>query len=286
MESVWLVNGERREVPPSDRGLAYGDGLFETMAVVNGRIRLLDYHFERLESGCRRLHIPPIAREVLRGDLDRLLPGAERCVAKIIVTRGSSGRGYRPPVDPVPLRVVSASPWPDYPAERYETGVEVIRCSTTLGENEALAGLKHLCRLEQVLAQIEVQRAGAVEGIMCTRRGDVIGGTMSNIFVVSAHDTLMTPSLTTCGVAGVMRRAVMERAVALGAGVETGQLTYSMLTQAKEIFLTNSVFGVWPVRAVGETRFPIGALTRRLMDSLAESPGSAPGKAEDEGITR
>lgn len=274
MNTVWLVNGERRAVPPSDRGLAYGDGLFETMAIVKGRIRLLDYHYERLEAGCRRLGIPVVARELIQEDLDSLISDdCDRQVAKVIVTRGSSGRGYRPPLDPVPLRVVSCGPWPDYPEARYEDGVRVHRCSTPLGENEVLAGLKHLCRLEQVIAQIEVQRAGTDEGIMCTRSGDVIGGTMSNLFVVCGA-RLMTPSLVTCGVEGVMRRAVMESARALGIDVEVGRVTFAMIESADELFLTNAVFGIWPVRAVNEKSFSIGRTTRLLMRAAALASSS------------
>jgi 4-amino-4-deoxychorismate lyase len=271
MNTVWLVNGEHGEVPPSDRGLAYGDGLFETMAVIDGRIRWQNYHFDRLESGCRRLGIPIVLRKLIENDIDQLKRSdAARQVAKVIVTRGSGGRGYRPPPDAAPTRIVACGPWPDYPTMHYDSGIRVVRCSTILGENEALAGLKHLCRLEQVLGQTEVQRAGADEGIMCTRDGYVMSGTMSNLFLVCG-DRLLTPSLTTCGVEGVMRRAVLEQARALGIAVEIGRVSFERIGSSDEVFLTNALSGIRPVRTIDEFEFSVGAMTRRLTQALAQA---------------
>jgi 4-amino-4-deoxychorismate lyase len=184
VKTLWLVNGQPTGVDPADRGLAYGDGLFETMGAVNGRIRWLELHFDRLEHGCRRLAIPPPARGVLEQEIAMNCPKHGRAIAKLIITRGSGPRGYAPPESPTPTRVLAVSAWPDYPASRYRDGISVHVCALRLGENPALAGIKHLSRLEQVLAELEIKGRGVEQGLLLDTRERVIGGTNSNFFAV------------------------------------------------------------------------------------------------------
>jgi 4-amino-4-deoxychorismate lyase len=264
MEPKWLVNGRDTGVPPSDRGLAYSDGLFETMAMDGGEIRWLDAHLERLHSGCSRLGIPCPDAPLLLAELGQLAPRTGRCVAKFIVTRGSSARGYRPPDDPTPTRIVGVTAWPNYPSERYRDGISLGVCHTPIGESPALAGLKHLGRLEQVLAQAELKSTRHVEGLMSTDAGHVIGGTMSNLFCVE-DGVLRTPRLDRAGVRGIMRAIVMQRAAAAGVPVEETDLTITRVTGADEVFVTNAVFGIWPVRKIGAKKLFVGELCRRLM---------------------
>jgi 4-amino-4-deoxychorismate lyase len=267
MESKWLVDGRATGVPASDRGLAYGDGLFETMAMRDGTIRWLDAHLERLEAGCARLSIPCPSREVLLADVRSLAPEPTRCVVKIMVTRGQSARGYRPPDEPTPTRIVGVTAWPDYPAERYRDGIALTVCRTPASENTALAGLKHLARLEQVLAQAELKSTDCIEGLMSTSAGHVIGGTMSNVFCVE-HGTLCTPKLDRAGVQGVMRRIVIDRASTAGISVRETDLTFPRLSDADEVFVTNAVFGLWPVCRIGAKKVSVGNLTRHLMREI------------------
>lgn len=267
VNTLWLVNGQSIGLDPADRGLAYGDGLFETMAARDGRIRWRDLHFDRLEEGCRRLEIPAPPRSVLIGEIDAHCPRAGRAVVKLIVTRGPGERGYRPPETPSATRVLAVLPWPEYPDSYYRDGISVRTCRLRLGENPALAGIKHLCRLEQVLAQLELRGDAVQQGLMLDAGGHVAGGTASNVFAV-AGAALSTPSLARCGVRGVMRRAVLEAARALGIRAEERDVTPDELQRADEIFVTNSLFGIWPVTTLDGRRFSVGPTTTRLMTHL------------------
>jgi 4-amino-4-deoxychorismate lyase len=267
VDTLWLVNGRSTGVDPADRGLAYGDGLFETMAADNGRIRWLDLHFDRLEEGCRRLEIPAPSRALLAQEIGSHCPSRGRAVVKLIVTRGPGARGYLPPDPATPTRVLAISSWPDYPESNYHEGISVRVCQLRLGENPALAGIKHLCRLEQVLAQLELRGYAVQQGLMLDPRGNVIGGTSSNLFAV--HDsTVLTPALTRCGIKGVMRRAVLEAARTLGVRADERDLTLPEVLAAGEVFVTNALFGIWPVTDIEGQRFTIGPTTQRLMAEL------------------
>jgi 4-amino-4-deoxychorismate lyase len=267
VDTIWLVNGQSSRIDPADRGLAYGDGLFETMAAKEGRIRWLDLHLDRLEEGCRRLEIPAPSRSLVTGEIDTVCPNKGRVVVKLIVTRGPGTRGYRPPESPAPTRVLAISQWPDYPDSRYHDGISVRTCQLRLGENPALAGIKHLCRLEQVLAQLELRGQPVQQGLMLDASGRVAQGTSSNVFIVAGGE-LVTPSLTRCGIKGVMRRIVLEAARALAIRAEEREIAPAELLGADEVFMTNALFGIWPVTELDGRRFGIGPTTARLMAHL------------------
>jgi 4-amino-4-deoxychorismate lyase len=266
--TLWLVNGQTTGVDPADRGLAYGDGLFETMAADGGRIRWLDYHFERLEDGCRRLGIDVPARALLREEIAAACPRAGRAAVKLIVTRGAGARGYAPPDPaPTPTRIVGISSWPDYPSDRYTVGIRVQTCRLRLAEGSALAGLKHLGRLEQVMASRELRGTDAAQGLLLDVSGRVVSGTSSNLFVVK-DGALTTPALTRCGVRGVMRRVVLETAASLGLACRECDIDPADLAAADELFMTNALFGLWPVARLDARSFATGSLTQRLMREL------------------
>jgi len=264
VKTLWLVNGQPTGVDPADRGLAYGDGLFETMGAIDGRIRWLDLHFDRLEDGCRRLAIPSPDRNVLEREIAMSCPKKGRAIMKLIVTRGSGPRGYAPPESPTPTRVLAISGWPDYPEARYRDGISMRVCRLRLGENPALAGIKHLSRLEQVLAEIELKGQGVEQGLLLDTREQVVGGTNSNFFAVFGSE-LTTPSLARCGVRGIMRRAVMEAVPGLDLSINERDLTLEQALDADELFVTNSLFGIWPVATIDSRRLRVGSITRRLM---------------------
>ncbi|MBK1726432.1 aminodeoxychorismate lyase [Halorhodospira neutriphila] len=264
-----LVNGRAEAaVEAGDRGLAYGDGLFETLAVVGGQPRLWDYHMDRLLEGARRLGLPEPPLTTLREEARYLVQGADRAVLKIVLTRGAGeGRGYRPPARPLPTRLLSLHDAPLHPPEHWD-GVDVRLCRTRLAAQPALAGMKHLNRLEQVLARGEWRDPAIAEGLMLDDNGLIIQGTATNAFAVQGR-TLITPPLSLCGVAGVMRRYVLEQAEALGLGVEHRGLYPEELGGVAEMFLTNSVIGLWPVRAVANRPLAVGPVTRRLQEAVA-----------------
>jgi 4-amino-4-deoxychorismate lyase len=267
--NVW-VNGEQAGLDPRDRGLAYGDGLFETMACRNGRLPWLTYHLDRLAHGCARLAIPLPDTQALTREIESRCAGVDSAVVKLILTRGVGARGYRAPEPATVNRILSVTPWSGYPGEQYTLGVEMRVCALRLGENPQLAGLKHLCRLEQVLAQMELVGDTADEGLLCDRSGYVVGGISTNVFALQGR-RLTTPRLTRCGVHGVMRRIVLEQAGRAGLESEQRDLRLDELYESDEIFVTNAVAGIRPVRLLGHRRFEPGPHTRALMALLNEA---------------
>jgi 4-amino-4-deoxychorismate lyase len=267
LKALWLVNGHETGVDPADRGLAYGDGLFETMAAVDGRIRWLDYHFERLERGCRRLAIEPPDRTIVRAEIDAHGRRSGRAVVKLVVTRGPGERGYRPPDAPKPTRIVGFLGWPEIPSSHYTRGIRVRVCTLRLGVSPALADLKHLCRLEQVLAQLELRGHDVEQGLLLDATDHVVGGSSSNVFAVRG-DELATPAVTRNGIAGVMRRVVLETAPLVGLAPREADLTLDDLNDADELFVTNALIGIWPIARLDERAFARGPATVRLMRHL------------------
>lgn len=264
-----LVDGqEQAHISAADRGLQYGDGLFETIAVSSGQPRLWERHLRRLASGCARLGIEGIDPQQLRNDAQRTCEGLREGVLKVIVTRGEGRRGYRPEHTAKATRIVATYPWPAYPEAYWQQGVAVRVCTTRLGRNAALAGMKHLNRLEQVLARGEWDDPQIAEGLMLDDGGHVIAGTMTNVFVVVA-DRLVTPALDACGVAGVMRGVILDIAAELALPWEEGAVSRRELRQADEVFLCNALIGMWPVRRIEQQDYALGPLTKLIRGRLS-----------------
>ena len=258
----WIDGQPAELLSVQDRGLAYGDGLFETIAITAGQPSLLERHLARLTEGCARLHIPldlPLLRAELLAFSRQLGDG----VAKLILTRGDGLRGYAPPQPAQPRRLLLGNPKPSYPAAHAAQGVRLFPCATRLAEQPVLAGLKHLNRLEQVLARGEWRDAEHAEGLMLDTSGRVIEGVYSNLFLVK-DGVLLTPDLSRCGVAGVMRAELLAQAEAQGLHCDVRDIGLDALLQADEVFLCNSLYGIWPVRALQRHQWSVGPLTRKL----------------------
>lgn len=270
-----LVNGETGDrIAVFDRGLQYGDGLFETIAVVAGEPLLWERHLDRLARGATRLDIAMPSPILWRTEAERLCRMVPRGVLKLILTRGPAGRGYAPPDSAgAPTRILCRLPWPQYPATYAQQGVAVRFCETRLARNARLAGIKHLNRLEQVLARAELSGAFA-EGLMTDESSQVIEGTMTNLFAV-IDGVLRTPDLSGCGIEGVMRAVVLERAHEFGIPVTVAPLARAELRRASEVFLTNSLIGLWPVRRVEEQEYPIGEITRTIQAAIRSAHAGA-----------
>ena len=245
-----------------DRGLAYGDGLFETLAVKAGQPLLLDLHMQRLAQGCSRLAIVA-DNTVIRSEVLAYAQAMGEGVLKLIVTRGDSLRGYSASPEALPRRILQASPPAAYPEANALEGIQLFDCATRLAEQPLLAGLKHLNRLEQVLARAEWQDPAYAEGLMRDTSGRVIEGVFSNLFLVR-DGGLYTADLQRCGVAGVMRAALLVEGERQGIASHVTDIRFEQLRQADELFLCNSVYGFWPVRAFAELSWPVGPLTRKL----------------------
>lgn len=269
-----LVNGKETDViPVSDRGLAYGDGLFETIAVRQSRPLLWELHWQRLTAGCERLSIKCPEVNLVNKDIELLLSQASQkqqdlCVIKIILTRGIGSRGYRIEPDRATTRILQLADSPDYPEDFYTDGVKCTICKTRLSSQPLLAGIKHLNRLEQVLARMEWDDADISEGIMLNSDDRIIEGTMSNIFFVTGSGVLETPRVTSCGIEGVQRENVVNIAHSLNIPVRETDIDINELGEYQESFLTNSLIGIWPVRKIEQQLFKPGTVTRSLQQAL------------------
>jgi 4-amino-4-deoxychorismate lyase len=263
-----LINGISPDDPLhalaiEDRGFQYGDGVFETALLAHGRVQLLDLHLQRLALGCERLGMAAPDAAALRSDVERLSGSAQRAVIKIIVSRGIGPRGYRPSAAAKPMRVVALYPAPPPSPAR----VALRWCEMRLGRNARLAGIKHLNRLEQVLAQAEWHGEAIVDGLMLDTEGEVVSGTANNVFLVR-DGVLTTPDLRFCGVLGIMRAEVLRVAKELGIPVSTEPLWPHDVEAASEVFLTNAVRGIRSVSELGLLRWDGAPFADRLRKAL------------------
>lgn len=264
-----LVNGEiSRLVPVTDRGLAYGDGLFETLAVFNGRPRWWQEHMDRLAVSCERLALKCPAQTILLSEVQTVSAGQARCVVKITLTRGNGPRGYAPVSAAEPTRIVAAYPWPQ--DEPYSgRGISARTCELRLALQPRLGGMKHLNRLEQVLAAAELAGMDADEGILLDQEEFLISAISSNIFLVS-EQRLLTPRLDRCGVRGVVRGRIVKE---FKSRCELRRVSMDMLPEADEVFLCNTVRGIIPVVRIDDHEFTPGPVTRELQEWMAVSGG-------------
>jgi 4-amino-4-deoxychorismate lyase len=253
MPAAW-INGRRgTALDCRDRGLQYGDGLFETMRVRRRALRLLEYHLERLYAGCRRLAIAGPRPDRLRRELEGIASRRREGVLKLIVTRGCGPRGYRPSGREHCTRIVTLHALPSAAPGALPGPARVRQCATRIGVNPGLAGLKTLGRLESVMARSEWRDSRIWEGLMRDADENIVCGTMSNLFL-RRGSTLMTPVLDRCGVAGVMRRWVMETAARLQLTAVERRIRWQHLARAEEVFMTNAVAGVRSVGAIERGR--------------------------------
>ena len=266
-----LVDGELSDrVSVLDRGLQYGDGVFETMAVFHGTPRFWQGHMDRLEAGCAALGLPTTSQTVLLREVQTVAAAQRRCVVKVMVTRGVSGRGYRAETPARANRIVCSWPWPEDPGDLNATGIRARICRLRLATQPALAGHKHLNRLEQVLARAEWDDPTIHEGLLLDGEDQVVSAISSNLFVV-LNGRLLTPRLDRCGVRGVMRRAILN---AFRERCEQRRIGLDMLPEADEIFVCNAVRGVFPVIRIDHWEYGIGPLTREVQQWLDEqTPG-------------
>ncbi len=266
---ICLVNGELgSQIAATDRGLAYGDGLFETIRVARGSPVLLEFHLQRLLDGLQRLRIG-VALTAVRQHVLRLLGLAGQRqlhdgIIKLIVTRGDAGRGFSPDPDSDATIVCSWFTLPDCSADIFIEGVELFTCQTRLAHRPQLAGLKHLNCLDYVMASLELRERAGCEGLLLDQGGAMIEAITANLFLVSRGE-LLTPALNRCGVAGTMRRWISEVAAPdLGLAVIERDLSLGCLQECEELFICNSVRGVVPVSRFEGCHWRRGRVTAEL----------------------
>jgi 4-amino-4-deoxychorismate lyase len=259
MASRMLVNGVASEVvSATDRGFSYGDGLFESIRFVGETAPLWGRHMQRLADSCCRLQLPlPDTAQLLR-EARQASEAMAHAVVRIAWTRGVGERGYSPPMAATPTRVVAAFPPPPTDGDVYARGVRTRLCTLRLAEQPQLAGMKHLNRLEQVLARAEWNDPAIAEGLLCDGDGRLVSATMANLFAV-IDGGLVTPSLKRCGVAGVARAEILAHAES----VTERDIRLPDLQRASELFLSSSVRGIMPVQSLDEWCWAPGPVTRQ-----------------------
>jgi len=266
-----LVNGQpAASLPVDDRGFRYGDGVFETINVRAGAPEFWHAHLRRLRLGAERLKLAWPEEHLLTAEALQLLEQSVDGVLRIWLTRGTGGEGYRPVANRLPTRILrfSPSPEPAIPSPGFTTrGVSLRVCQTRLGQNPALAGIKHLNRLEQVMAAAEWE-APDVEGVMLDPSGNLIEGTKTNVFFIR-EGNLITPDLTQAGVAGVVREIVLEEAARTNIPVAVRPIRLAEALAADECFLTNSLIHLWPVRDLDGKAFAIGPKSSEFSRHIA-----------------
>lgn len=243
-----LVNGEEtKSISVSDRGLQFGDGLFETMSVRKGKIRFLQLHLDRLYAGCERLAILPPDDGLLIRELAQISAVQNDGVIKLILTRGDSLRGYRYASDIRSNRIITHSDRPATAPENALSGVRVKLCLTRIARNPVLAGIKHLNRLENIIARAEWQDVNIAEGLLCDTDGNVVEGTMSNLFFIKNNE-LITPILEYSGVNGIVRKRIFQYAKDLNINCIQKSFTVDELPIFDAGFVCNAIIGIWPIR--------------------------------------
>lgn len=267
-----LVNGrESYTIDTQDRGLSYGDGIFETIAVHNGVPLLWDLHWQRLVHSCARLSLKLPDKELLEKEtFSQAKKITGQGLVKIILTRGIGRRGYKPDLLQEGTRIISATCFAENINASKE--VDVFICKYIIYPDPQLAGIKHLNRLPQVMASIE-QNVDNEMGLLCDNKDNLVEAIAANIFIVT-DGVLRTPDLSEYGVNGVMREHIIKQAKKLNIQIKIEKLQRSCLKNAAEVFLTNSIIGILPVRKFLDARFDSGfngnSITRKLMGAIGQ----------------
>lgn len=257
------------------RGLHYGDGVFRTLLRQGSRWIDWDRQYAKLAGDAQALQLDAPPAQLLLAEAGQLAGAEAACVLKIILMRQSAARGYAPHTRECD-RLLLRYPVPQYPARHWNEGVRAFRSPVQLAAQPRLAGLKHLNRLEQVLASRDWP-AGMDEAILSDAEGHPLCGSRSNLFWIAAG-RLHTPSLERCGVAGLMRDKILRSAAQGHIETRLQPADWAGLLAADEVFVCNSLIGVWPLRELeGRTWTAPGSITRRLMRALAHpQPGGPP----------
>jgi len=260
----------------SNRGFAYGDGIFETIRVVDASVPLLDYHRARFLRGAEALKLGDALALLALFDqslenavLQLQLKGHQSGLVKLIAVRSEGGRGYAPAPSAHLDIFTQVFELPHYLESYYQQGIELGLCNYRLSEQPMLAGIKHLNRIDQVMGAREL--AGEPEGLMLDQRGNVIEGTKSNLLVLR-NGEVFTPELDLCGIRGTLLSALLAGEVS-GCSIQERKIRLEDLHQADGLLMINSVFGVWPVRLFQGASFTRIERTAVLMEAIKQRFG-------------
>ncbi len=258
-----LVNGSPAQfISIRDRGLLYGDGVFRTFPARQGRVAHWLWHLHQLQQDCAALGIQCPPRDILQAELQQLLVQHPSGVYKLVVTRGEGQRGYVPLPQSHTSYFWDVTALPSYPTTYVQDGITACFCDLRLAEQSRLAGIKHLNRLENVLAAAEL--GDCPEGLLRDAHGNVIEGTRSNLFWVK-NGQLHTPDLSRCGVAGVQRARMLAAFPVTVCAVDV-----PTLLAADEIFVVNSLMPLWPIRRLAGQAWHTFPVAQRVREFLQQ----------------
>jgi 4-amino-4-deoxychorismate lyase len=266
MTPIVLINGAKQsKISIFNRNIQFGDGLFETCVIENKKILFWVNHFARLNKGCEQLKISRVDESVWLSDVKKALSlcSYDRCVVKLILSRGDSLRGYGFKDDIKPVRAVIVS---ELQKVTFNKSFCLEYCQSGYDSNPKLAGIKHCNRLEQVLARAGLK---SDEGIMLDENHNVISVTQGNIYAIHGN-SLITPKLDKCGVEGTRRDVILDLAKLLGIKVKVDTLSVKELGQANEVFISNSIIGIQSISQIDDISFSENLITKKIKDAFTE----------------
>jgi branched-chain amino acid aminotransferase len=269
-----LVAGEEARISVDDRGLLFGDGLFETMRSYGGKVFRMDRHLGRLFDSMEtiRIRLPYDTKELEEAIYATIranhLPDA---YIRLTITRGAGGRGLDPPESSCPTVVIVARELIPYSAHLYHAGMKVDIARNARSLPSPLSRLKSLNFLNNVLARIEARERGTDEAILLNSNGFVSEGTVSNVFLVR-EGVLITPDVESGILPGITRETILDLAREKRISLEERLVNTTELFEAEEIFLTNTLMEIMPVSEIDGARvgkdIP-GALTYTFMNEYS-----------------
>lgn len=261
-----IINGKSdTNISSLDRGLQYGDGVFETIAYKKNQLQYWDEHIARLMSGCEVLGIEMPDERLLFKEVGKLICHDKNFVIKIIITRGVGGRGYKP-AKGGSTRIIQRFTFPKQPLHFTDQGVNVTLCKFRLAHQSKLARIKHLNRLEQVLARSEWNDEYQ-EGLVCDINNNIIEATSSNVFF-DMKGILVTPDLVRCGVDGVLRNEIIRYCEINKISYKVSDISLDDLENITSMMLCNSVIGVWPVKSFEKRRLKKTIIISKIMSEF------------------
>lgn len=265
---IWVNGVLQGSIDPSDRGLAYGDGLFATMRTSHDGILFFNTHQSRLTDGAARLGFEWRMGSALYQQLEDLARQYPHHCIKLLVSRGVGGRGYTPPQAVNVTEVVSVHPIPSHYAHWQKNGINLKTSPVRLSIQPLLAGIKHLNRLEQVLIKAQLLPSNVDDWLVLDTEAKVIESSMANIFFIKDNEVI-TPSLAQCGVSGVMREQVINALLEQQSNIQCLPFGAERLGEFDSAFITNSVLGVVDVLAIDSLKFTRSPITANLRQTLS-----------------
>lgn len=251
---MWVNGLAQESIEARDRAVQFGDGCFTTARVLHGRMLRAQAHLQRLQQACERLMIAGVDWQLLAQEMAAIASTMDDGVLKVIITRGSGGRGYSASGCRQPARIMSLSAWPAHYLRLRQTGVRLALSTVRLGKNPLLAGIKHLNRLEQVMIRTELEQTAADEALVLDSDGMLVECCAANLFW-RVGKQVFTPDLSASGVNGIQRQQVMQQVIALGYTLSEVRQGYQVLAEAEEVLITNALMPVLPVSQIEAWRY-------------------------------